>query len=592
MKGYLADIKRVVRPRTLVVLMLISLLTTVLEAASISAVIPAMSVILGDALPPPLAAAMATIGIASTSAQVIALSIAVALIFLLRGLILSGVVYLQSRLVFKTQQRLSTELFMRFMTARFESVTEIASSRLIRTSTTELANLTLGVLLPLATLISEMALISGSLLVLFGIQPQAAIMLLLAALLLTTPIVWINRRLLGHLGQVRHDMEDERVRLAHELVGGIREIKVYDLKAQLDDVITRTTSAYVHVMTRINFLQNFPRIYLETLGVCALLVTCAVQLGIGRSREEVVTFLTVSAFAAFRALPSIAKVLAQWQALRFYRPALTSYLELIERLEQAPELSRTHPVTDGSGPVRSIRIVATQAAYRYSSDAADIFASVDLDLRSGEVVGLTGPSGVGKSTLLDCLIGLRNVTSGDLRLLDVATNEPLQCRVAYVPQTPVIFDSTIGRNITLTRNSTTDSHEHDAEMTEALALSGFDAVMNTRGLSQNSHVVEGGRNLSGGQRQRLALSRALYRHADILVLDEATSALDAESERQIFDNIRHRNAKQLVIMVTHRPELLAYCDVTVRLQPGGCVNVERHPSLSARDGDKCVPTPP
>jgi len=585
MRAYLADVRKVVSRRTLTALLLMSLFITALEAASISAVIPAVGVILGDGLPPQVAAAMGRIGLESASTQVLALTFFVAVVFLLRGVLLSAATYLQSKLVFSTQQGLSSELFTQYMSARFESVTDVASSTLVRTSTTELANVTLGVLLPMAALASEAALIVGCLLVLLTVQPGAAVTLLVAALALSAPIFWLNRRRLSRLGQTRHDMEDDRVRLAQELVGGVREIKVYDLKAQLEDVIARTNASYSQVMTRINFLQNFPRIYFETLGVCALLVTCAIQLSLGRSSREVVMFLTVSAFAAFRALPSVAKLLAQLQALRFYRPSLTSYLDLMARLaptEARPEAAVDDPQRQCDVPARQVRIIANGASYRHAEDGPWIFDNVNLDLGSGEIVGLTGPSGVGKSTLLDCLIGLRVVTCGDLRVLDAETGAPVRCRIAYVPQTPVMLDGTIGRNITLRPKGSTEPAASDELIVEALRISGLDVVMQGRGLSLNSRVVEGGRNLSGGQRQRLALARALYRQADILILDEATSALDAQAERRVFDSLRAAGSRQLVIMVTHRTELLSYCDATIDLQTGSTVRVTRR-SQSSRE---------
>jgi ABC-type multidrug transport system fused ATPase/permease subunit len=575
MTAYLAEIRQVVHSRTLTALLAMSLLVTVLEAASISAVIPAMAVILGDTLPASVATAMQALGIGSPTMQVMALSGGVALVFLLRGVLLGLITWLQSRIVFRTQARLSGELFARFMTARFERLTDIASASLVRASTTELSNLTLGVLLPLVAFVSEAALIAGSLMVLLAVQPRAALTLLAVTVVLTAPLVLFNRRRLGQLGQTRHDMEDDRVRLAQEVVGGVREIHVYDLKSQIADAVERTNASYAHVMTRINFLTNLPRIYLETLGVCALLVTCAIQLALGRSGQEVVMFLTMSAFAAFRALPSVAKLLAQWQALRFYRPSLASYLGLMARLEPAPASTFAADTRPEPLPGRRFRVSARRAGYRHAADSPEIFSGMDFELESGQIVGLTGPSGAGKSTLLDCLIGLRHVTAGELRVLDARSGTPLQCRIAYVPQTPVMLDGTLGRNITLAPKGAPEPSATDPRLADALALSGLDQLMRERGLTLASRVVEGGRNLSGGQRQRLALARALHREADILILDEATSALDADAERRILDGIRARDSGQLVIMVTHRTELLAFCDTTVEILLGGRVTTTR-----------------
>ena len=574
MRDYLRDIRRVINPRTLTVLLLISLFITVLEVASISAVVPTIGIILGEGVPIGLDSALRLLGINSPNLQSLLLTLFVALIFLARGALLSGAIWLQSRLVFKTQSQLSDNLFVRFMNARFDRVTGIATSKVVRTSTTELANVTLGCLLPLAALMSELAMIIGSILVLLAVEPIAAVSLLVAVFVLSFPILWLNRRRLGRLGRTRHDMEDDRVRLAQELVAGIREIKVYGLREQFASVVTKTNESYSQVMIRLNFLQNLPRIYFETLGVCALLITCAVQLSLGRNNRDVLMFLTLAAFAAFRTLPSVAKLLSNWQAIRFYRPSLAAYVELIDLLEQDNKSNES--LVDGVSvnPLKRIHIQMRDAAYRHSDHGSWIFKDLDLDLRAGEFIGLVGPSGVGKSTLLDCLIGLRTPTLGGIKVMENDTDRLIDYRVGYVPQTPVILEGSIGRNITLGQKGSTDPTADDPLIVDALFISGFDVVMRDGGFSLSSHVTEGGRNLSGGQRQRLALARALYRNADILVLDEATSALDADSERSIFAGIKARAADKIVIMVTHRTELLSFCHATLTLQPEG-VSIER-----------------
>ena len=547
---------------------------TVLEATSVSAVIPAIGLIVGGDVPGVVSRGLATVGIANHDLQKVVLLVVIAAVFLARGAFLSLIMFVQSRITFNAQKRLSSLLFARFLSARFERVTEVASSTLVRTSTTELANITHGVLLPISILASEVALVLGSLLVLFSLQPWAALGLMLSTTAVALPIVRLNRKRLGHLGQTRLDMEDNRVRLAQEMAAGIREVKVYQLEQQLQAAIDETNGVYARVLTRINFLQNFPRVYFETTGIALLLVICAYQLARGTSPTAILMFLTVAGLAAFRALPSVAKVLAQLQALRFYRPSLTAFLALMDELQaeqRATPSSDEAPVSQAPASIRGIRVELSDAAYHHAPDSPDIFAGATLTLRSGEVVGLVGPSGVGKSTLLDCLIGLRELTDGQVCVRDEATGATVSPRVSYVPQNPVMMDATVWHNIVLSRDERPT--ETPPRLAEALRISGFGSLMASRQLSLQSRVVEGGRNLSGGQRQRLALTRALNREADILVLDEATSALDKDAEQAIIEAVRaHQNA-QLVIVVTHRAELLRYCDKVIQMEPGGRIEV-------------------
>lgn len=578
MLSYLKDIVRVVDRRTLLILVSASLLISILEAASVSAVIPALNVILTDHIPPLLIGIFQAIGVNASPMQKLVLLLAIALMFLLRAGILSGILFFQSRLVFGVQTRLSNMLYGSYLQSRFESLSKVSTMEITRASTTELANLTLGVLLPMAALCSEVALVLGAMFVLLLIQPVTAAWLIAVTTILALPVLVLNSKRLTRLGVTRHRMEDDRARFAQEITGGIREVKVYGMEPQLLGAIDSTNSIYAHVMARINFMQNFPRIYFEAAGLCVLLTICGVQLYQGVPSSDILTFLMISGFAAFRALPSIAKILAQLQALRFYRPTLTNFLRLLDGLGGVPasqDVEAVAPVTDSPPSPSScaVRVVVRNASYAYAAGMPSVFENASFELRAGQIVGLVGPSGIGKSTLLDCIIGLRELSSGSIGIFEDEGETLVKANVAYVPQNPVVFDATVWRNLTLAQIDPAESPEVDATQEQALSISGFGELMKARQLNMMSRITEGGRNLSGGQRQRLSLARALMRQGSLLVLDEATSALDSESEERIFEHIRKDNSDAIVIVVTHRLQLQRYFDRVIEIRPGGSVIV-------------------
>lgn len=379
-------------------------------------------------------------------------------------------------------------------------------------------------------------------------------------------------------------MEEGRTRFAQEITSSIREVKVYEMESQLLSSIEAINLKYALVMTRINFLQQFPRIYFETAGLCVLLALCGVFLYRGDTSAEIFTFLMLSGFAAFRALPSVAKILAQFQTLRFYRSTLTNFLimltELGEVLETKESMLSSRRTSRSKDPaiLPAFRIIAKNASYAYSSGLPNIFQDLSFEFCSGQIIGLVGQSGSGKSTLLDCIIGLRNLKSGSISVLNEKGLEPTKVQLAYVPQNPVVFEATVWRNLTLELKDPFHDPVVDFSLQNALSISGFDEVMRARELGMLSFIIEGGRNLSGGQRQRLALARALARQGDLLVLDEATSALDMESEEKIYDEIRRVASNRIVIIVTHRPHLLKYCDQVIEMFPGGKVSVNGRPT--------------
>jgi ATP-binding cassette subfamily C protein len=458
----------------------------------------------------------------------------------------------------------------------------VSTSTIARSSTVELSNVTLGVLLPLALLCSELALVAGALVVLLAMQPSAAAVLLVMTTLISLPVFVLNRKRLSLLGTRRHALEDERARFAQETTGGIREVKVYGMEQQMLDSLGNLNRTYATVMTRVNFLQNFPRIYFEAAGLCALLVICGVELYHEIPPAQILTFLVLAGFVAFRALPSVAKILSQLQSLRFYRPSLANFAALLEELGHPAEPQATGlagaamapwDVSSAVSTGTRLCIEAVGAAYAYGTAAPPVFVDASFCLHAGQLVGLVGASGAGKSTLLDCIIGLRELTAGSISICDERTGQQIRPQVSYVPQTPVVFDGSVWRNLTLAPNEPQDVPPCPPSMTSALQTTGFADLMQARGLDLASRITESGRNLSGGQRQRLALSRALLRRGDVLILDEATSALDTSSEERIYEAIRRDAGDAIVILVTHRPELLKLCDQIIEIQPGGRLQV-------------------
>ena len=570
------DIFKVIDRKSILAVLATSFIITVLEVASVSAVIPAIGVILGGKLPEFIGVFFHGIGFQSSATQKIVLLTIIAVVFIFRGAFLCAIMFVQSRIVFNTQRNLSNFLFEKYLFAKFERVTDVASFTLVRSTTTELSNIANGILLSFSVLVSEIAMIAGVLLVLFYIQPIAAVCLLLGTFTLVGPIIRLNHKCLITHGKTRLDMEENRVQLAQEVVAGIREIKVYGLESQLRKTIDAANRIYSHVLTRIHFLQCFPRIYFETIGIFTLLLICAVQVYNGRSANDILMFLTVSGLAAFRALPSVAKSLSQVQQMRFYHPSLTAVLELMDKL-QKESIGGNNSIKDNTlksaTPSQSLCIKLKNAAYNYESHGVTVFRSLNLELFSGEVVGLVGPSGIGKSTLLDCIIGLRKLSQGTVSVTDTDTREAALLRVSYVPQTPVMLGGTIWRNVSLANDDAPPPLSPNPKLTRAFEVSGLADLMLSRNLTLTSMVVEGGRNFSGGQRQRLALARALYRDADVLVLDEATSALDKEAEQAIFKKIQEHYSARLIIMVTHRAELLSLCSKILRMEPYGNIKV-------------------
>ncbi len=198
----------------------------------------------------------------------------------------------------------------------------------------------------------------------------------------------------------------------------------------------------------------------------------------------------------------------------------------------------------------------------------DALADVSLTIPRFASVGFVGPSGAGKTTIVDVLLGLLTPTGGRVTVdgTDIQTCLPRwQRQIGYIPQTIFLTDDTVRRNVAFGME--------DAEIDDAAVWSAIDAAQ-LRELVESlpegldSHVGERGVRLSGGQRQRIGIARALYHRPAVLVMDEATSALDTQTERQFVEALNALQGEHTVVVIAHRLSTVRHCDRLFLLERG------------------------
>ncbi|MFF3455669.1 thiol reductant ABC exporter subunit CydD [Streptomyces sp. NPDC002730] len=380
-----------------------------------------------------------------------------------------------------------------------------------------------------------------------------------AVIVLTLPLIPLFMVLIGWATQARMDRQ---WRLLSRLSGhfldvaaGLPTLKVFGRAKAQAESIRSITSEYRKATLRtlrIAFLSSFALELLSTLSVA--LVAVGIGMRLVHGDLDLYTGLVILILAPEAYLP-IRQVGAQYHAAA---EGLSAAEEIFQVLETEPRAGGTSEVPG------TLRLELDGVTVRHAGRGEASLDAASLAVEPGDTVALVGPSGVGKSTLLDVLLGFVEPAEGRVRVggTDLATLDLDRWReqIAWVPQRPYLFAGTIAENVRLARPDA-----DDAAVREALRNAGaYDFVA---GLPQGVDTLlgEDGTGLSAGQRQRLALARAFLADRPLLLLDEPTAALDGETEAGIVDAVRRLAEGRTVLLVVHRPALLAVADRVVTL---------------------------
>ncbi|WP_405979717.1 thiol reductant ABC exporter subunit CydD [Streptomyces sp. NBC_00158] len=385
-----------------------------------------------------------------------------------------------------------------------------------------------------------------------------------AIIVVTLPLIPLFMILIGMATQSRMDRQWRLLsRLSGhflDVVVGLPTLKVFGRAKAQAESIRKITDDYRQATMRtlrIAFLSSFALELLATLSVALVAVTIGMRLVHGEL--DLYTGLVILILAPEAYLP-LRQVGAQYHAAA---EGLAAAEEIFEVLE-------TPAPTPGGGadvPATALRIALDGVEVRYEGRGASSPGPVSLVVGPGECVALTGPSGAGKSTLLNVLLGFVTPTAGRVRIGDTdlaeLSLEQWRERIAWVPQRPHLFAGTIAENVRLARPGA-DDEAVEAALRDAGAWEFVSALPS----GARTPLGEGGAGLSAGQRQRLALARAFLADRPVLLLDEPTAALDGETEAAVVDAVRRLAVGRTVLLVVHRPALLAVADRVVAVGEG------------------------
>jgi len=362
-------------------------------------------------------------------------------------------------------------------------------------------------------------------------------------------------------GQRLMEARQSQFRITDEFFNGLRTAKAFGLEqrhvAAMTDVLADIRTSHVGFMAARARSSTIYQILTATaLAGFAWFALSIAHLGTAH--------MIALIFLYMRLAPRIISLHSSAQELHSQMGGVATMLAMLDTAESHAE---SDAAGEGLAPPLTRDMSFSDVSFRYAGAECAALSNIDLTIAAGQITALIGPTGSGKSTLVDLMLGLAEPDTGSIAVdgivLDDGMRAAWQKRVAYVPQETFLFNASVGDNLRLA-----DEQACDEALWAALRLA--DAATFVRALpgGLDHPLGDRGRGLSGGERQRLAIARALLRKPDLLILDEATSALDALSQKRVSQAMESLRGTMTIILVAHRPSMVKMADHVIVLEAG------------------------
>ena len=375
----------------------------------------------------------------------------------------------------------------------------------------------------------------------------------------------LTRAYLNKIGEHRLKNNQLRYTTIAETFGASKEIKIGGLEKIYIKNFSQPAEKYGKTQTTWATMALLPRFVLEALafgGIMLLVLFLMIQKG---SFENALPIISLYILAGYRLMPAIQNVYATLTSITFVTPSLNLLYEDLKNFRSTGVKNENKQILKINDAINLKNI-----NFIYPKSSKIVIKDVNLKINSKTSIGLVGPTGCGKTTLVDIILGLLQPQTGSLEIDGKEINDTnlssWQSSIGYVPQNIFLADDTIAANIAFGTNPKNINMKLVENASKIANLHDF--IVKELPNKYKTSIGERGIRLSGGQKQRIGIARALYHNPQILILDEATSALDDQTQLAVMDAINNLRKDITIILIAHRLSTLKKCDKIVVLEEG------------------------
>ena len=544
------------------------------ETLGVSAVLPLVSAVTDPTIidnNPKYRMVKELLNISDYKMFILVMALALVAVYILKNVYLVLMINAQNHFTTNNQRRLSVRLMKCYMNQEYLFHVEHNVAELERNVNSDIENF-INVLTAILQLTTE--LLVCTMLVIFlaitDFYTTFMIMILMACFMLL--FVKVFRKRLRVLGEQTRDLRVERYKYFLESFGGIKEIKADSKEEFFVNKYDRAFKDFTIAMQGQMLLTYIPRPIMESLCIGGLLLFMAIRIATGADVSKFIPVMSVFAIAAIRMLPSFNRISGYLSTLMFNKAAVDAVCKDIKEMD---DLNSKGKAIENTKDIENadIRVDGVSFAYPSKPDKK-IIDNANFTIPLNKSVAFVGPSGAGKTTLADIILGVLQPDSGKIMVGDTNVLDYPKSwhqHIGYIPQSIFLTDDTIRSNVAFGLPDEEIDDERVWKALEEAQIADF-----VRGKEEGIYTTIGDRGVkvSGGQRQRIGIARALYSNPDVIVLDEATSALDNDTEKAVMDAIYNLSGKKTMIIIAHRLSTISECELIFEVKDGKVVEVD------------------
>jgi subfamily B ATP-binding cassette protein MsbA len=497
------------------------------------------------------------------------------IVFVIRAITSFFSEYSFQKVGLSTVRDLRNQLYERMIHQSHRFFTERPTGEMVSRVVSDADAIQAAVSTRMGDLLQETVTLLGLIVYVFILNPLLALVSLVGAPLIVTPVVQFGKRLRKTTHRSQERMA-EIATLLEETIRGVRIVKAFTMEPFEIGRFREATRKHLRWTLSAQRVQAMTSPVMELLaGVCMILLFAYAQ------RRIAAGLLTTGEFISF--LTALAMMYGPVKKLNKVNLSLNTALSAAERVFRMLDVDNEVKEKPDAVVLESVGSGVRYEGVTFTYGNAPVLRDVDLTVAPGEIVALVGGSGAGKSTLVNLLPRFYDVSEGRITVdgVDVrdTTLKSLRGLMGLVTQEVVLFNDTVRNNIAYGRSDVDES----VVIAAAKAANAHEFI-SALPQGYDTTIGESGVLLSGGQRQRLAIARALFKDPPILILDEATSALDTESERLVQQALNNLMRGRTTLVIAHRLSTIRSAHKIVVLDKGRIVEAGTHEELLERRG--------